>query len=76
MGSSARTKSSYMNEIQQKMRLLAKYQENLAHQKAWLPRTSTPDACKRQIEQIKGDIARIKTEISSLKMQMKNAPKG
>lgn len=76
MGSSARTKSSYLNEITQLTRLLAKYQEDLAHLKAWLPRTQTKDACKRDIESTKGRIARVKAEISVLKAQMKNAPKG
>ena len=76
MGSSARTKSSYLNEIAQLTRVLAKHQEDLAHLKAWLPRTHTKDACKRDIELKKGEVARVKAQISLLKAQMKNAPKG
>lgn len=76
MGASPRTKSSYLNEINQKTQLLAWYQQNLANQKAWLSRTHTKNECKRQIELLKGDIARVKGEISVLKAQMKNAPKG
>ena len=75
MGSSPK-KSSYLNQIEAKTRLLIKYQSDLAHYKAWLPRTSTKDACRRDIERTKGEIARIKSEISMLKMQLKNAPKG
>ena len=76
MGSSARTKSSYLNEITQLQRLLANHQEDLAHYKSMLPTTHTKDACKRDIERKKGDIASVKAKIAALKLQMKNAPKG
>lgn len=76
MGSSARTKSSYLNEIASLQRELARHQADLAHLKAWLPRTHTKDSCKRDIELKKGDIARVKAKISELKALMKNAPKG
>lgn len=70
------TKSYYMSQIESKTRLLAKYQQDLAHWKALLTHTPTKDATKRDIERCKGEIARVKGEISVLKMKMKNAPKG
>lgn len=76
MGSSARTKSSYLNEITQLTGNLAKLQHDLAHYKSMLPTTHTKDSCKRDIERVKGDIASVKAKISVLKLKMKNAPKG
>ena len=70
------SKSYYKEAIQSKTRLLNKYKEDLAHQKAWLKETHTKDACKSQIESLKKDIEHVKKEINDLKVKMKNAPKG
>lgn len=76
MGASAPKKSFYLGQIESKTKELVRAQANLAHQKSMLSTTPTKDACKREIERYKGEVAKLKAQISTLKMQMRNAPKG
>ena len=73
---SGQSKSYYKAQIQQKMILINKYKEDLAHEKAWLKETHTKDACRSRIESLKKSIEYEKKLLNDLKVKMKNAPKG
>ena len=79
MGASPKTKSDFLREIERKQRDIASYEQHIARAKAMLAQPSYSgmfSGYKADIAQNKAHIARIKGEISVLKMKMKDAPKG
>lgn len=79
MGASPRTKSDYLREIQYKTERIADYQSKIASLKGLCAQPSQKHMksnWKASIAEYQGHIARLKGEISVLKLKMKDAPKG
>lgn len=79
MGASPRTKSDYLRQIQSRTERIADCQREIAFLKGLCAQPSqkgNKDTWKARIAEEKGSIARLKGEISVLKLKMKDAPKG
>jgi hypothetical protein len=79
MGSSVKTKSSYLYQIEVITSNIANCNSKIATYKARLADPSCrhmKDSYKRWIEDEKARVANYKAEIAVLKQKMKNAPKG
>ena len=79
MGASPKTKSDYLALIESRTRQIASYQMHIASAKAKLAQPINSrmfSSYKSDIANWKAQIAKLKGEISVLKMKMKDAPKG
>lgn len=79
MGASPKTKSEFLSAIQYKTELIASYKSKIAQLKGLCAQPSQKNmksTWKASIAEYQGHIARLKGEISVLKLKMKDAPKG